>query len=413
MTESGKRASTWFLWAVGIPAFIGLAGLLLLGFFRAYPFGVDFSAYYSAAQNITQGQDPYFKGEPPPGAENLFPYLTRYLYPPVSLIWTTPLAWTTINRGIVIWTLASLLLFAFVMIFLSRQARSEKIPTTNIILAFAPWLLCAPLAHHLAVGQADIFVLGLCVLFLWRHEKTPALAGMALAIAIWWKFYPAFFIPLAMALNWRRYARPLAWCMGFGALFGLMGIWLFPDHIWNSWLRVMAFKTEYGNPYIVNQSLVATLQRLFDGRLGRGPLIGHMPDLVMFVSKGAPFFALAAGVALARWIPREKCSNPMILLALFAAVYPLGASYWWVQQFIWLIPVAAWWTLEAGGCERPRKEHLLLALLALIFFVPWLNPTQGIDSPFTFVIFHRFLIGQLLFVWIFIRWALGGNSVES
>ncbi|MCB1153601.1 DUF2029 domain-containing protein [bacterium] len=397
MTPSDASTPRWFVAAAGLAAFVGLTGLMLLGFMRAYPFGVDFSAYYYGAQRVAAGADPYLKSEPAE-SEDLYPHMTRFLYSPISLVWTRPLAWTSIQIALIAWTLLSQITMVLLFILLARTHPGAARAPWTLALAFAPWMVSAPVIHHLAVGQADLFVMALALVFVFRHDKTPIAAGAALAFAIWWKIYPAFLVPFALALDHRRYGKAVAWGVGLAAIGGLAGLAFLPSEWWTSWSRVVAYKSEMGNPYIVNQSVHAALLRLFDGRLGRHPLLADAPSFIRAIGPGLTLAMFGLGIGLARWIGRRGRSGPMALLAVFAAAYPLGAKYWWVQQFIWAVPVAAFWAMDAASGSWSRGRLIALAVFVAILFFPWHDPTQGYASVGGFVFYDRFVFAQFVFL---------------
>lgn len=389
----------------GALALLGLAGIYLAAFMHTFSFGVDFTAYLEGAKAFLAGHDPYLKKAPPPDVIDIFPYMTRFLYPPVSLLWTGALRILPPYTTIVTWTVLSLIAFAAMLFLFGRHLKDAyKLPTAAAFALCAPWVVSYPFAHHLSLGQADIFVMALSAVFLWQAKKRPTLAGLCIATAILWKVYPAGIALIAFAAQPKQNLRSLAWAAGFGAVLTLAALFIVPLPYWKSWLSVTGFKTQFGNPYIVNQSIVATLQRFFDTRLGRVPLGIEASWAPIAFAKAGPFLFAASAIAFARLIPKAYQGDPLVLLAGFGVIYPIFASYWWIQQFIFIVPAMIFVATKMMEEAKPFPiKSLLLLAAACVLFAPWKDPAVKTDAGtfFGFILFHRFLLTHLIIAGLF------------
>jgi Glycosyltransferase family 87 len=379
---------------------IGLACVFILANFPLRNFGTDFAAYLQGGYRLAQGQDPYFRQIPPPGTEDIYPYLTRYLYPPVSLIWMLPFTHLSALTAGIIWTLLSLLVYWATVAFAAWKIKARyKLRDPVVAALVLPWFFVYPVLHHLSVGQSDIFVFGLAAVFLWRFRTSPLVAGACLAIACWWKIYPVFLIPLVLAAEPKGAIRATAYTAVFGLTLAGVGLLICPPDYWRSWLEVVNFKSTFGNTYIANQSLIATFQRLFDPRLARQPLLFASAGLSKAAIAMGPVVSLAAIVAAVRLVAPAQRKEPLVLLALFGVLYPLGATYWWVQQLVWLAPAAMLVVAHySNSGDRPQWPLIAIGAAVLLLLIPWTTPTTGIgDWSFATVLFrHRMLFAHLL-----------------
>jgi len=406
MWNNLNKTEKWGVGAAALFSFIGLSTFFVFAFLHIWGYGVDFRAFQLGINALLADKDPYFVQVPPPTAVDIFPYLTRYLYPPISLLWLAPMALLQPLTAIICWTVAALLAFILILFsFIRRVPTNSEITPLLAHVMFLPWIFSYPLAHHLALGQCDIFVMALTVFFLWHHEDLPLLSGACLAIAILWKVYPSYFVVLVLVADPKRYMRSLIWAVIIGIPLLLLGFLAIRWEFWKSWFSVMSFKSRYGNTYIVNQSVVAMIQRLFDTRLGQTPALWSSIEVVKVAMQIAPVLAFIASVIFVRLIPAAYRSRPEILVAVFALFYPLGSSHWWIQQYIWLMPAIS--TMGILLMDRPIRSPACLVLLAVapgILFSPWFDPENiELMRQFgNFIFYHRFLWAHLISVIVFI-----------
>lgn len=370
---------------------------------RSHRFGGDAIAFAEAVSRYVQGGSLYFAAQPPGSETNLQPYLTRFLYPPVAVWILFPIFVWDRAVAAAIWLVLTCCLFLTVAFHLASRLARDIVPAGPAATMFAGVVtltlgLWYPFLHHLGVGQVDVLVLSLCYLAAVSRRDRPALAAVALALGTGLKVFPlllAAYIVVADRGS-RRFVAAYALAMVALAVGAVMG---FSRTSWEEWAVVTSFKAAEANPYIVNQSVIGTLNRW----MGRG---GLRPDVELYVGLRTAIevlVPLAGGVAV--WMAaRRRVLAPEVLLSAFAVAYALGSPIFWVQSYVLLLPALMLLAREVlgpslrGGSGRPVIACLLVGAL-LIQFVVWFDPARGtIWSAATLLVYHRYVVSQLMLV---------------
>jgi hypothetical protein len=295
---------------------------------------------------------------------------------------------------------------------LSRQTATLDLSAdARVLLAWVMTLTLGfwyPFLHHLGVGQVDVLLLALAWIAVDWRRRQPITAAIALALATALKVYPvvlAGFIAVAEQGNTRRFLG--AYLTALGALLAAAFVgfgWL----AWEQWARVAAFKAAEASPYIVNQSVIGTANRLI-GATGPWP---H-PEAFFLFRTGFQVLVTFCGAAVVWIASRRPPVSAEVLLSVFAVTYALASPLFWVQSYVWLLPAVVLLTgtvLRAPSDRANRRVVTPVLLMALVTqFVVWFDPRpSALRDPLMAVFFHRYLVSQLLLIGIlalvFVRW---------
>lgn len=376
------------LLAVGVGS--TLLGLWFPHLFRPYRFGVDLDAYRTAGQRFMAGQDIYFYLEQPLDGAELVP--TRYLYPPLTLLPLLPLGLLPARAAGLLWAaLSAVLWLGCVRAWSVRLLGSLGLGEGGTAAVLGVALLYYPFLHHLGVGQLDLLVLALLTFGLLQGERRPHLAGLALGAACLAKVYPLLLLPLLAVANGRRLARTLITAVACVLAGVLLTFLLFDRVTVLHFVQIVLAKEAGGNAYVINQGLIASLQRL-------GVPLGAWIGPRRLASAGA---LLAVAVGLRRLSP-ELRADPVVPHAAFIFFYAAVSSYFWVQQYVLLLPVILWCLARF---TTPAVRFGLPAVLVVQFLVlaPVPLPLQDwLGRPLLFLLQQRYVLACLLLAAVFV-----------
>lgn len=169
----------------------------------------DFGYYDRALRDALAGADPY----------RVRTVGAAFLYPPPALLLVEPFHMIPAGglRALSFTAANSLLLAALV----AGVCREYNIPLRQAWYLFPVAMGFAPFLELLHVGQINLITLaGIGLLFL-KEEKSPAMAGFGLAVAIWTKVSPLL---LLLYLIGRNQYRVITWTVGFSLLILLAAV---------------------------------------------------------------------------------------------------------------------------------------------------------------------------------------------
>lgn len=202
------RRIRWLRWLLAVVALV----FVMVGV--GSPDAVD--VLYAAMEGATKlihGVLPY--GHLPPGVihGDTYPILTYVLYTPLALISPVNTTWDSVNGGLVVAVLATLVGAAAVFRTVAgRRERGSRRPAWAEeagLRAALTWLSFPPLLITVSTGTTDPVLAAMlaAAVLLWRR---PALSTGMLAIAGWFKFAPFVLVPVALApLRGRQLIRAL------------------------------------------------------------------------------------------------------------------------------------------------------------------------------------------------------------
>jgi len=229
----------------------------------------DTEVYLYAAGLIVQGEEIYPSSRPA-GQVRLY-----YLYPPLFALLFVPLLYLPIEIVIVLWTLLSALLTAWVVIAFYRVMTDQSffalpVKARWVIGFFSILLTSRFLMHHLAYGQANILVLALAVfgLRLMQNEKSQIFGGLSIGVSMVIKVVT---FPLGLWFPLQKNFRAL-----LGVIAGVMAGLFLPalvlgwERNWRyltSWIESLASNRDLGRsnfwPLGINVSPHSLLHRFF------------------------------------------------------------------------------------------------------------------------------------------------------
>lgn len=351
--------------------------LLLVVAFSAWRFGLravdffhtglppgDFSIYFTAAQNLHNGQPIYdFK------AASEMPNGPVYKYPPLFAIVLAPFAAFSAWQVAAGWYLLNLLLYGLIFVLVCNEL-GLIYPQRRRLLTLCSALLFLnfqPTWESLIRGQLDIFILNSVLVGLWLYRRRSAewVGGGLLAFVTMLKLYPGF---LVVYLLWRRrWQAFFGFCAGFAALTILSGLIAGWDVLWRYVVEVLSVQTA-AVPYPENQS--------WDGFLSR--FVIPVSETVWYTT--IPFSqpwrlllyacVLATLVLTLRWIwhrPQES-ANPRHFMLGYGASLLVMVLLWptsWMHYQTLLLPAFA--LLLADQLSPNRRRWWAIPLLMLSY----------------------------------------------
>ena len=340
--------------------------------------GIDFKAYYIAADMLRSGKDFYNVQQQVEEvqARGLPLNESFYIYPPLLAILFVPLTILPMQQAAQVWFFLNLALYALALVIISRAFSLSR------LMGMAPllWILAflfPPALYTLYKGQVNIVILLLLAVTYWLCVRgRQVLAGVALGVASMIKVIPIFLLPYAL---WRRrYTLGLtaAATIVIIAIIGLAIVGVGPHR---TYLSAVLPLLAQPRPNPSNQSLGGFFSLLLVENPYADSLI-HDPLLwrVLTLSVSA---VLVSGVIFVLWQCRERTHRTDLEFALIITTLPLITNIAWVDLFVLLIiPYAVllkyalqrqirmrWFVLGAISAvcvSFPRLQDLLTNLVA-------------------------------------------------
>lgn len=291
-----------------------------------------------------------------------------YVYPnpPILPILLSPLMALPPIVGALAWFALKAAMATVAVLWALRMARErdERLPIWAAALIVG--LSLRPILSDLQHGNVNLFILFLVVgaLMAWR-AGWDVFAGTVLGLAIACKVTPALFIPyFIVKRSWRVVAGALLGAFVFLLVVpsALIGTRFNGLCLASWWHRFVAPFVTGGliNTEEVNQSLVGTLARIFDGL----PLLA---DHALLIVKAASL----AVVALLLWLchaPVSRRDDPRLLgeFALVALAMLLVSERSWKHHFVTLVLPYAYLVARLVARRSPAWIAAALALSALL-----------------------------------------------
>lgn len=372
----------WFVWW-GLN-FTTTIPIMLFGEYSWLPvwpyLGLDFLHNYIGSRSLMAGNDPYkvFHGDPfynmytyPP--ITLLPYLWCHFFPPtmtyllemrtrpsVEILYPTGavLAYTIIMTAIFMWSAD-----------FSRRVRIQ-LGITPLPYAFvaAALLFSTPTLFELERGNCNVIsLLFLCVGFWVMHRnghKWDSLAGLAFAISIWIKLFPAIIV--LSLLTCRRY-RLIVWMSVWFVIIGLVDY----QHTLIFIRYTMGVTASYKAPLVPSlHPMLVLWPMLWD----KGPFefMKQISPYIATLTAVIPFCLL---ISYRVWkLPRaqaEKLMIPLSFLLIAAGTYIPRISNDYNYFFYILAALALW------DKRDPFWVHMIMGLVLLYWqpFALYFSPT--------------------------------------
>jgi hypothetical protein len=409
--RSGRHVSHWELWRAPVT---GVAIVLLLGIGAAVLRGQwqlsrttidetdaqDFGIFYASVRHAVEGRSLY--APLPPRRQP--PYYTGQLNLnlPHTNLFFLPLAFLTRRQGLVVWGIASLVVFAW-STWASVRALKWRLPVVG-------WL--ALVVYLLAWGPAAAFSLTLQLSFLLMGPVTAAwLAareGRSTAAGAWLGLAAAakpFLLLVVAFVAFRRDWRALGAFSIVSLLFVLAGVAVFGVSAYREWFLQLP-RVSWASHYM-NASLGGLVERLFGRTHYAG--VGVVPWMRLVV---LPVVSLAIAAVTLRVLLPVPCTTAgtdhawATLLLASILLSPLG----WVY-YLW---IALWPVAATIGHARPwarpspRDAWLVPGLAGWLWFrkmAAWGQPSVLATATFASMYFWA-----LVSLW---WWCLGIRALDT
>ncbi|OGH09870.1 MAG: hypothetical protein A2152_02200 [Candidatus Levybacteria bacterium RBG_16_35_6] len=343
---------------------VSVISLLKSLFLLSYP---DFTAYYYNPQMAFSGQNPYL------GGINLY---TSTTYPPFSFLFFYPFSFLNISLSGKLFTLCSISLF-FASIYLIF--RIGKVRTKSYLFLFVLGLFSIyfPVKFTLGMGQINIFILFLIVLFLYFYKKSVFLSGFFLSLSFLTKLFP---ILLFLYLLMRKKFKILVYSLLIIMIFIAFSFLLVPKEVNLYFYQkiLTSFFNSWPSDYY-NQSITGVLSRGFTDNNTR--ILLKILFSVVFL--GASFVVLL----------KRKTKDINLETGYLIIVSLLINPFSWQHHFVWLVlPL-----LLTLFLLLKSKSSLFLVLLFISYVLTALNLRQPDLFP---VIFRSHVFFGALTLWI-------------
>ena len=305
--------------------------------------GADFTAYYTAADLIAEGQNPYDTSLFASRAANLgFRSDRPYIYPPFLAIALIPLTLLPPQGAALVWFGLNIGFLLLSLVLLSVSSGIHR-HSTHFLIFLLGALTFYPVIFSLFVGQVNILVLFLLVLF-WTflEQRREALAGLALGAASMIKLLPLI---LGIFLLWKGRSRPALWAVA--TMLSILALGTLLIGLEPHWAYLTSvLPTQYLQPHPLNQSLNGFLARLLVASPGEPPrLWPWLPFLLSGLLLLTTFLLIPRGQADPRITDAEVS---FVVLAML-----LISSVTWVATLVLLLlPYASIAKLPSKGSGR-------------------------------------------------------------
>lgn len=224
------------------------------------------------------------------------------------------------------------------------------------ILPLTLYALAVPFMRHFFLQRYDVFpALVSVVCLLLFAQKRSFWAGVALAVGIGMKLYPAVFLPILVVFAWRRQDLK---AFAAGIVAGLLPLALFSP--WLPWWRFLTYHAERG---LQVESLYSSILWMahhlglvapkWTGGHGCMELHGPVADAVLPWAKlcfvGTVGLSVAAACLAARRLAEVTAPVLASLLLLPLLAFVAFNQVLSPQYMIWLLPVVGMASLRRGG----------------------------------------------------------------
>jgi hypothetical protein len=360
----------------------------------------DFHYYYDAAVRFSQYRRMYSFSDD---------VIAGFAYPPPAIVPFIWLARWPLGTALMAVTILSYLMIAVATQQWFKYLREcghaiDRVSTIAVaVIVFAT----GPVYMNAVFGQVNAFVLASTVAFVRLAPRAAVEAGVALALGMWLKIYPAYLVFVGL---WDRSTWRAIGCAAVAAFaIAILFLPIIPPQSYRDFLHVLEIRGDKTAIHVANQSLVAFLERF---RVPQGEFLhwtGHesitVSPLVRIVG------ALAAiGGAVALWKREARLElKAASLMALIAVIAPLGWGHLYVMGLPLVILrlvamkeatplVAALVALSVGALMIPSGRHL---------------PIDAAPDWIENILYSRYLISTLILIVISSDRALGHQTKST
>jgi uncharacterized membrane protein len=324
--------------------------------------GIDFKAYYIAADMLRSGKDFYDVQQQAEEvqARGLPLNESFYIYPPLLAILLVPLTVLPMHHAAQVWFFLNMGLYGVSLAIISQSlnlGRNNGILPLLAILAF----LFPPALFTLYKGQVNMVILLLLAVTLWLYlSERQVLAGMSLGVASMVKVIPILLLPYFL---WRRKYSLCLTAVAAVAAIAIIGLIVVGWGPHRTYLTSVLPSLGQPRPNPGNQSLggffsLLLVENPYVEGLDHDPLLWRAATL-------AASAAVVAGVVITLWHRRGRAARPDLEFALIVAALPLVTNIAWVDLFVLLIlPYAV--LLNYVFRRQIRRPWVVLATISAV-----------------------------------------------
>ncbi len=296
--------------------------------------GIDFKAYYIAADMLRVGKDFYDVELQTQEmlARGLPLNESFYIYPPLLAISFLPLTALPMQTAAQFWFLINLCLYGVSLLVIARALELGRL-TRMLPLLWILAFLFPPALFTLYKGQVNIVILLLLVTTYWLYRKgLQTMAGLALGLAVMIKIIPVCLLPYFL---WKRKCLLSLAAIGIIAIISILGLMIVGPTPHKTYLTEVLPSLAQPRPNPANQSLGGFFSLLFVENIYTD-YFTHNPALWKALTWA---FSLALVVAVAAICPRHSGGEQSLDLeiSLVIATMPLIANIAWVDMFVLLL----------------------------------------------------------------------------
>jgi len=377
--------------------------------------GIDFKAYYIAADMLRQGKDFYDVEQQSQEvlARGLPLNESFYIYPPLLAVLFVPLTALPMHTAAQVWFFLNVVLYGVSLLVMWHALGLGRL-SRNLPLLWTLAFLFPPALYTIYKGQVNILLLLLLAMTYWLCSRSSQRsAGVALGVAAMVKVLPIFLLPY---FAWRKqYTLCLATIATIAviAILGLMVVGIGPHQTYVS--SVLPFLAQ-PRPNPSNQSLggffsLLLIDNPYSDSLGHSSTLWKAATLLSSA-------LLVVGVIVALWHNRHATSGMDLDLSLVIGSLPLVANIAWVDLFVLLvIPYSVLYRHALQG-QMSKRWMLLTALSVLCISFPRLQDLfTNLVARYDSFVRNPFAMGIPLYGVIILwmatfatLWAVGGEK---
>lgn len=314
--------------------------------------GIDFSAFYSAGKLALEGNstliyDLIKHHDVLEGVlEQEIPFMLGWFYPPIFLLFVTPLALLPFKFAMVFWMASTFIIY---MITIKKISISQ-----NGLYA----AMCFPgVLMNLNWGQNGLLTVGLFGLAIYNLEKRPVVSGMMFAILC---FKPHFalvaFIVLLLSKHWKVF---------FSAVFFFFVLVILSSGLFGLDTWVVYIKTQLNAPSIILESVwqsTAAIQPSVYSSLKVIGMSGNLAAILQLITAICMFI-----IILWTWRNINSISLKGVILVLGTL---LCTPYYAQYDLVLLILPLIWYL---NDCKLNGWLKWDLGIIIMLWLTPLIN----------------------------------------
>ncbi len=349
----------------------------------------DFHYYYDAAVRFSSDRSRLYLASDD--------VIAGFAYPPPAIIPFMWLAKWPLGTALLAFSLTSYAVLIGALQQWIRFLRREGLQidrAANAALMIVAIAL-GPTYMNAIFGQVNAFVLAAAVVFATMSAAASLEAGVALALGIWLKIYPALLA--AIALWERRSWRALGWALVVLVIIVFVLLPVVPLDAYATFIvQVLPARADKTAIHITNQSLVACVERFAYPPETFLNWTGEQAVTVNAAVRVLNGIVAAIGVAWCAMRSRrgEHAAAIASLVALIAVVAPLG----WGHTYVMVLPLVVLRLAEIRNAAAFKTAAVVACVLALSLPAGRHFPLDQLPGWLQIIFYSRYLIATVAMV---------------